>query len=582
MRSTAGGRTARTGTGPAPRARRRIGALLAGAVAASGLALAATSAPGGGSDLGTTTNGAAIAIPAAGTDGPANPYPSTIEVTGVVGAVTDVKVIIPSASHTYPDDLDVLLVGPTGASVLLMSDVGGVNALAGTALRFTDGGSLMPDATAVPSGSYQPTNYGDGDAFPAPAPAGPSSSNLGVFDGTDPNGTWQLFVVDDLVLFGGSFANGWRLDLITGRENETPLAIPGAGTSGPASPYPSTINVVGQAGLVTDVTVSLPVLNHPWANDLDVLLVGPTGASVVLMSDVGVGFDFVQTSLTFADGAPPLVGVTSGRFSPTNNGPGDVFPPPAPPGPHGTALSVFDGTDPNGAWQLFVVDDAGGDVGNLLTGWSLDVRSTAAPPPPPPPACTGSPATVFTDLGGLSAENIANIECIVAFGITQGVTATAYGPTFEVSRAQIASFTARTIDAATGPALPGAPPNAFTDDSPPHEVRINQLAAVGVIGGNGESGVSYFPTQTMRRDHMASFLFAAFQQITGAPLPAGPDVFGDDAGNPHEAAINALAAAGIVNGTGPVTYSPANGVSRAQMASFLARFINLLGAEGAL
>jgi hypothetical protein len=205
-----------------------------------------------------------------------------------------------------------------------------------------------------------------------------------------------------------------------------------------------------------------------------------------------------------------------------------------------------------------------------------------APPPPPPPACAGSPTTVFTDLGGLSAENIANIECIVAFGITQGVTATTYGPTFGVSRAQIASFTARAIDAATGPALPGAPLNAFTDDSPPHEVRINQLAAVGVIGGNGESGASYFPTQTMRRDHMASFLFEAFEQITGAPMPAGPDVFGDDAGNPHEAAINALAAAGIVNGTGPVTYSPANGVSRAQMASFLARFINFLGAEGAL
>ena len=64
---------------------------------------------------------------------------------------------------------------------------------------------------------------------------------------------------------------------------------------------------------------------------------------------------------------------------------------------------------------------------------------------------------------------------------------------------------------------------------------------------------------------------------TGTPLPQNPpDAFVDDAGSPHEPAINQLAAAGIVNGTGAGTFSPSSVVNRAQMASFVVKVVDLV------
>ncbi len=71
--------------------------------------------------------------------------------------------------------------------------------------------------------------------------------------------------------------------------NATPIVIPAGApgmTTGPASPYPSTINVAGLGGTVTRVTVTLNGLRHTFPDDLDILLVGP-GGSVILMSDAG-------------------------------------------------------------------------------------------------------------------------------------------------------------------------------------------------------------------------------------------------------------------------------------------------------
>ena len=91
-------------------------------------------------------------------------------------------------SHTYPDDLDVLLVGPTGASIVLMSDVGGSTAASSVNLTFSDtGASLTPSV----SGTYVPTNEGSGDSFPSPAPSGTPSTALSAFTGTNPSGTWK-------------------------------------------------------------------------------------------------------------------------------------------------------------------------------------------------------------------------------------------------------------------------------------------------------------------------------------------------------------------------------------------------------
>jgi S-layer family protein len=61
-----------------------------------------------------------------------------------------------------------------------------------------------------------------------------------------------------------------------------------------------------------------------------------------------------------------------------------------------------------------------------------------------------------------------------------------------------------------------------------------------------------------------------------AALAAGiSGAFIDDDGSVHEADINGIAAAGITTGCGPGLYCPGSGVTREQMATFLARALHL-------
>ena len=72
-------------------------------------------------------------------------------------------------------------------------------------------GGPIADSGPLASGAYLPSAYIDGDTFDAPAPAGPYVADLTVFAGTDPNGTWQLFVMDDAGGDVGEIAGGWSL-----------------------------------------------------------------------------------------------------------------------------------------------------------------------------------------------------------------------------------------------------------------------------------------------------------------------------------------------------------------------------------
>src|SRR6185369_8619448 len=134
----------------------------------------------------------------------------------VTGIVYKVMVTLSNMTHTFPADFDVLLVGPRGQSVLLMSDAG-TAPIDGVTAIFDDDSNLVLSYTGrIPSETFKPSNYGsDPDTFPAPAPPPPYSTQLVVFRGTDPNGTWSLYVVDDQLQDSGFMANGWSLSLAT-------------------------------------------------------------------------------------------------------------------------------------------------------------------------------------------------------------------------------------------------------------------------------------------------------------------------------------------------------------------------------
>ena len=183
----------------------------------------------------------------------------------------------------------------------------------------------------------------------------------------------------------GSFSNP---NVIQIRDSNSPPTT--------AKPYPSSISVTG-AATITKLTASIFGLWHTFPDDVDLVLVGPTGAMCLLMADCGGG-NFITTNnpvnLTFSDGAPALPDngqIVSGTYGPTrgtcfgggdNCAPGcgdptrcaDNFPSPAPLAPYQTSLAVFNGTSPNGTWLLYVIDDSAGDDGQILSGWSLNIN----------------------------------------------------------------------------------------------------------------------------------------------------------------------------------------------------------------
>lgn len=175
--------------------------------------------------------------------------------------------------------------------------------------------------------------------------------------------------------------------------NGSAISIP---SSGSASPYPSSLVVSGVSGTINDVNVTLRALSHAFPADLDILLVGPGGQTTLLMSDVGGGTDVTALTITFDDAASNSLAnpLTAGIFKPTNVLGGDTFPAPAPAGPYGAQLSVFNGASANGTWQLFVFDDSLFAAGSIANGWSLEINGHAGTASVPE-----EPAVLYVGLG---------------------------------------------------------------------------------------------------------------------------------------------------------------------------------------
>ena len=165
------------------------------------------------------------------------------------------------------------------------------------------------------------------------------------------------------------------------------------------------------------------------------------------------------------------------------------------------------------------------------------------------------------------------IERIAAAGITVGCSTEPrrYCPDRPVTRAQMASFLARALKLAAA-----AAPAGFTDvnDTSVHADAIERIAAAGITAGCSTEPRRYCPDRPVTRAEMASFLARALN-LPAAAAPAGFTDVNDT--SVHADAIERIAAAGITAdcSTQPRRYCPDKPVTRAQMASFLARRLNL-------
>jgi subtilisin-like proprotein convertase family protein len=311
----------------------------------------------------------------------------------------------PDPDETVTVNFPLLNIGAGNTTNLVATLLPGGGVLAPSGPQ--DYGVLIPDGPAV----ARPFTF-----TAAGACGGNITATLALRDGSTNLGTVAFTIrIGAVVTSTSSFSNTASIRI--------PATGVGALNGAPSNPYPSTINVSGVTGTVSKVTVQLFRYGHVFTADVDVLLVGPGGQKLLLMSDVGLSVQlppFISSGggdLTFDDAGPPMpiiAKVISGTYKPTNDGTGDLFPAPAPPGPYPDPqqLSVFNGVNPNGTWSLFVVDgfphpQADGEGGSISGGWRLNITTTD----PVCPTTTVSTVTgQFSDVAMLKA-NVTNVIC---------------------------------------------------------------------------------------------------------------------------------------------------------------------------
>src|SRR5205823_10016478 len=211
--------------------------------------------------------------------------------------------------------------------------------------------------------------------FPSTTVAGTANITIAVKDSGNPSlttlQTFVLTVQEPATPFFGNRSSIFISDSGSATQPTSTAAL-----------YPSPINVTGLVGQVADITVTLLDIDHPTPEDIGVMLVGPgtNPGKVILMRDSGAGSPLTNAVLIFQDNTPnsvPLNGpITNGFYRPTDRGSG-AFPTAG----SSTTTSfgtAFTGINPNGTWNLYVIDDTqnlthGADI---LGGWQLAIHTT--------------------------------------------------------------------------------------------------------------------------------------------------------------------------------------------------------------
>jgi hypothetical protein len=173
------------------------------------------------------------------------------------------------------------------------------------------------------------------------------------------------------------------------------------------------------------------------------------------------------------------------------------------------------------------------------------------------------------------------VDCLWTYGIVQGRTASTYAPNAEVTRQQMATFVAGTLEQILDRfhTLPPPTDPTFTDAdaiSSPHRTNVGRLQEAGIVTGYADG--TFRPAQVVDRAQVASFVARALEDVIGGALPRS-DSF-DDIGPPHAANIEKLAAIGVVQGRADGSYAPQASTTRAQMATIVARSLAFLADEG--
>ena len=254
--------------------------------------------------------------------------------------------------------------------------------------------------------------------------------------------------------------------------NTAVIAIPDGtanNNTNPSSPsyITSPITVAGACGTAITASTLIQVtmnITHTWDPDVVVWLQSPSGVLVRLIRNAGFSGlsneNFINTIISSS--ATNLIGSGTG-FNDTPPFTGTFAP------SNGGVFSSFIGSPVNGAWTLWVGDDAGADTGTL-NNWSISFTN--------PPTYSWTPTT------GLSSSTTLNTTANPTATTTYTLTATnACGCT----GSSTAAVTVKPSPTATAPGTlcPGST-SGFTVTGTPYSVVSWTTSA----GGSGTFGIT--------------------------------------------------------------------------------------------
>ncbi len=169
------------------------------------------------------------------------------------------------------------------------------------------------------------------------------------------------------------------------------------------------------------------------------------------------------------------------------------------------------------------------------------------------------------------------IFCLHSLGVVQGNNGL-FRPDGTTTRGHLAIALFGLL-ALSGDAPAPTASHPFADVANTHVAHdaIAALAGVGII--QGTTATTFAPNRPIDRAQLATLLDNTHERTFGQTLPQGP-TFSDIGGTTHEHSIRRLVGGGITVGYDDGTYRPRVSLSRAQMASFLTRYLDLLTTNG--
>ena len=175
------------------------------------------------------------------------------------------------------------------------------------------------------------------------------------------------------------------------------------------------------------------------------------------------------------------------------------------------------------------------------------------------------PGKAFADMPAKGNWAHDSIDWAISEGITNGTSATTFGPEEGCTRAQVVTFLWR----AAGQPAPASSTNPFTDVKPGAYYYNAVLWAVEKGITNGTSDKTFSPDETCTRAQIVTFLWRYEEQpaLTGTNNP-----FADVKPSAYfGSAVLWAVEKGITNGTSATTFDPEDTCTRAQVVTFLYR-----------